>query len=173
MDIELRHISLILLNVFIILDGIDEIRSIVKLRQHGHSTLDPMSRVRAFFDRQLNTQDVVGRVTSSREHSSSNRCLVNWSNVGIALTCLLLSVCGDKPHVWDWRIQNLVVGFIETFQILVPSRTIKEQSVHVTSILRIFGNIVLFAILRQDQEIKGESVDRVFILNKNRITFRA
>ena len=132
-----------------------------------------MCRIGALLDGQLHTQHVVGRVTSGGEHSASDGCLVDWRNVGIVLIGLLLGVGGDEPHVGHCRVKDLVVGFVEALQVLIPTRSIKEESMHVAAVLGSLTDIMVFAILGQDEEVEGKSIDGVFILNKKGGTLRA
>jgi hypothetical protein len=108
-----------------------------------------------------------------RQHSPSNGGLVDWCNVGIVLIGLLLGVGGDEPHVGNRRVEDLVVGLVENLQILVPSGTVQEETVHVATVLGSLGDIVVLAVLGENQEVEGERIDGVFILHREGSTLRA
>ena len=141
-------------------------RSIIQLRQHRNSSPHPVGRISTFLDVYLHAQNVVGRVSSRRKHSSTSRCLVNWTNVAVLFARLLLGVSRKEPHIRHWTVQNLVLGLVQTLQIRVPSGTVKEKTMDVATIIRRFINIVLSIVFRKDSEVKGKSIDGIFILNR-------
>lgn len=86
---------------------------------------------------------------------------------------LFLFICGKEEHVGHFAVEYLVVRLVHALQVGVPSGAVQEQSMHVTAVLGRFGDIVFFAVFGDDEEVEVQSIDGVFVLNKNIITFLA
>lgn len=62
---------------------------------------------------------------------------------------------------------------VQAFQVLIPTGSIQEETVHVAAILWRLIDIVLVGVLGENEEVEGEGVDGVFILNREGGTLRA
>lgn len=116
-------------------------------------------------DRDLDGKHVVCGVTCSRQHSSPDRCLVNWTVVDLVGVDLLLLLGRQQPDIRHVVEQDVRQGFVEAAFRLVPTGAVNEQAVDVAAVSGGHLYVVLFAASRDHLEVEVQSIDRDFVLN--------
>merc|ERR1712072_940003 len=154
-------------------------RLVVQLGQHSHTSLYPVLLFVLSLHRKADKHHKVCGMPSRREHTLSERRLVDRTLV--YMTCSPRYVVLNRfnipdrlrqqPNMRNWCIQHFRLALLKSMDVVVPIATFKEKPMNVCPILRLL--IDLSALLkRKNRHVEGYLVDWYLVFTR-KILFRA
>ena len=136
--------------------------SVVELGKHGDSTFGPVSWSVASLDWKTDLKHEVGRVTSGSQSTETSQGLVDWTRVGVSDWHFgLLSWL--QPDSWHLSEENLIDRLLKDSLLLIPSTTLNEKTIDVSSIL--WWGLGVHLLFINDFEVKFNTIDSDSVLS--------
>ena len=124
-----------------------------------------MVRISWFFNNEIHTKHIICWMSSCWQHTPSNWCLIHGADIILFLCDLFFVVCWSKPDIWHFRVKDFVVGFVQTLKLIVPTSTIKIQSVDIASVCWRLAYVEILGSFTNHIKFKVKSVDWQFVFS--------